>query len=255
MKIVIAILAFAASAIFASAQHSDISVYLKHMLTRFYLGSVGADFSDGERSLSNDLTISKGNAYAGVWMATGPGPSKYKEDWDPYIGLVHAFGPVRYEVNATYFVLSNQYESRDDLWSLDQKVSPIHRTLTPSLPQQLLPYLKLRAFNKVGSRSFESGWFGWAGCEYKRLIGKSMLDIDASFAYSDGPFGKTPGPVYWRAVVSLARPLAKNVTITPSIIYQTPTRNELRAPKPFVTRDQLVWGFTVGYPLEFRRSK
>lgn len=228
------------------ADQEEPSIYVKHTLSRYYLGSVGADFSDGHPSLSSEVTVSKGDFYVGLWMATGPGHAKYKEDWDPYIGFVHRHSCIRYEATVTYFVLSDLAHMDDDLWVIDQKVS-----LTTM--HAIQPYMKVRAFNKVGSRSFESGWFGWVGLEYKRPIGKSMLRTDLSLAESDGPFGKTPGSVYYRAVLSYSYNLTKTVTITPSFVYQVPTGRQQSARVPFVTKNQFLWGISVGYPIQNRR--
>lgn len=224
-----------------------VSVYVKNAVSRYYLGSVGADFSDKELSFSNEVTVSKGNLYAGLWMATGPGPSKYKEDWDPYVGFVHTSGKLRYEISATYFVLSNIYESCDDLWMIDQKLS---RRFAPTAKSLLQPYVKVRCFNKVGSRSFESGWFGWIGMEWSHTMRSSKFTADLSTAYSDGPFGKTPGLVYERLTASLAIPIWKKVTVTPSLIFQVPIGGHRHAQSPFVIKNELVWGIAVGYPLE-----
>jgi len=247
MKKIIVFVLINACTVLCCGNESDISVYVKHTLSRFYLGSVGADFSDGNRSLSNEITLSKGDCYAGIWMATGPGDAKYKKDWDPYIGFVHQISFFRYEATATYFVLSNLARMNDDLWSFDQKISSTDK-------HALRPYVKIRAFNKVGSRSIESGWFGWIGCENRQPFGKADLNTDLSVAYSDGPSGKTPGLVYCRLTTGLSYPLTKTLTVTPSLIYQVPTANQRHVRSPFVTKDQFVWGISIGYPLCFKKG-
>lgn len=222
----------------------DLHLQVKSSLNRYYIGSVGGVFSD-KASFVNDTTVSKGSWFAGMWSVTGPGKAPYKQDIDPYLGFVRSRGPVSYEACATYFALTHMRLSADDLWVIDQKIAYTGCSVCE-------PYIRLRANNKVGSNSFEPGWFGWGGIKRKDALGRAAIVNNLETAWSDGPYGKDPGFVFARLTSYLEISLSRSIRVGPSILYQIPIAGQARKPHSFIDREIFSWSFTVTYLYNYK---
>lgn len=228
-----------------TAAGQDLDWNIKNSLVSKYLGTIGVVISD-DPSFVNDITVSKGNYYAGIWTATGIGHGPYgrtfKDELDPYIGLSHSFGPLKYEITAIYFAIANLGKMNDDLWVIDQQLSS-------SGFHGFKPYVVLRCFNRVGSQSPEGGWYLWAGVRREQSVGRYKLNIDMLTSYSDGPLGKNPGQVYYKTVLNSPIPISKSVILTPTISYQVPTSQQRKSEFPFARKSEFVFGVTLSYHL------
>ena len=101
----------------------------------------------------------------------------------------------------------------------------------------------------MSSKSAESGWFGWAGIRgrYPTGIRQVKLTLEVSAAYSDGALGQTPGLVYGRAVVGLPIKVSKRVTLTPSILLQTPIGDQREHPLRYTDRKEAVGSLALSF--------
>ncbi len=212
-----------------------------------YLGTIGSVIYD-HPIIVNEATVSMQSEYAGIWNATHLGPGAYGKTYgdetDLYAGWLHRFGAVTYDVTALYFIIADLRRINDDLFVIDQKI-------TLSALRALTPYIKLRSMNAVGRSSPEGGWFFWAGVSRSQDIGPRIrsrpirIDCDGSVAYSDGPLGKSPGPVFARITMDLNLPISRRFACMPSIVWQRPLGNQAHLRHPFTNSNQLVWGITV----------
>ncbi len=249
MKIIMSLVLVTLNLAVLRAEDAPLEYHLTHSFVSKYLATVGSVISD-QLSFVNDVTISRGNYYVGIWNATGLDHGvygkTYKDEWDPYVGWGFQNGSIRYEIAAVYFLIADFSRSNDDLWVIDQTLK------FRSIPG-ITPYLKIRDFNRVGTHSPGGGWFLWVGVNRIQPIGQLKFDIDLSAAYSDGPLGKDPGSVFYRLTNSLHIPVSKSITVTPTLYYQVPTRFQGKALHSFVKGTEFVWGISASYAIGTRK--
>ncbi|HEY0907775.1 MAG TPA: hypothetical protein VGE35_00320 [Candidatus Paceibacterota bacterium] len=241
MKYLVLILSLTLCVSRLQAADSKMSWSLTTSVLSQYIGEGGSVFSE-DPELITDLIAFKGDWYAGLWVATGlKGGSytkSYANDYDPYVGWARAFGPVKYEITAIYFAISDLRLIRDDIWVLDQKVSF-------SKCPVVQPYIKVRSAFEIGSKSFERGMFVWAGIGKSIALGESKLSLDLSTAYSDGAYGKDSGWIFGRAYAGLTMPLSKNLSVMPSFMYQVPASGQKGNPRGFTNGNEVVAGISI----------
>lgn len=231
----------------SSAQPSTFQYSLNSGVFTKYLGTIGGVFYDSP-IIVNDITAAHGDFYLGMWNSTALGHGKYGEtfgnEYDFYAGWSHKVGRVRYDVTGMYFLIARLSALNDDLWVIDQKVS------FPDCPV-VQPYVKLRFFNTVGRNSPSGGVFVWGGLSRQQPIGifsrgrKMNVAIDLSAAYSDGPLGKTPGPVFGRLAIAPLLFVSERVSVSPSVVVQMPLGGQKNFSHPLTTRTEIVWGLNA----------
>lgn len=211
------------------------SVYSK------YIGKVGGIFSE-DPILVNELSWSRGGAFAGVWSSTGINKgsygSTYADEVDLYVGYSHSFDWIRIQADVAYYTIKNLELMNDDIFAVDGEVSLL------KIPF-IQPYISFRQFAKVGRNSFPDGTFYWAGMRRTQW----GISLDWMNAYSDGALGNDPGFVFTRITANYPIALNKKFTITPSVVLQRPIGGQERHQRAYTTKDEVVWGLTLVWKL------
>ena len=215
-------------------------------LNTAYIGKIGAIFDRGPTTV-NYLDINIGSDWtAEVWTSTNLGGEPYNttygDEQDIFLTWHHSFNDIRVSLTWAYFLLKDLGRLDNDLWIGEAEVSYAKWAY-------FQPYLCTRYFGQVSSKSAESGWFGWAGIrgKYPTGIRQVKLTLEISAAYSDGALGQTPGLVYGRAVVGLPIKVSKRVTLTPSILLQTPIGNQREHPLRYTDRKEAVGSLALSF--------
>ena len=208
-----------------------------------YLAKIGVILSDSPVSISF-VEANYKDFYGGLWNATTLGGDEYGttygDEWDIYGGWAHTFGPVKLNLSAAYFAMTELDETSDDMWVTDQELS------LPKMPF-VQPYIASRYFGSVGS-SWREGWFVFGGLRKSITLGQwtakrpVALNLEASTAYSAGALRDFTGFVYGRFTTSLDIPLSKSVTLSPNLVYQIPASGQRNNPNGFTDRNKFVFG-------------
>lgn len=206
-----------------------------------YLGAIGKMFTR-DQVLIQELGVTDGSFNAAVWNSTGLGARKYgktlADEWDVTVGWSHMFGIVRYDVSGSLYFIAELSRLNDDLLTVDQQLSiPIWSGLAP--------YIKVRAFNRIGSKSPEAGWFVWAGFQRVEALFGQEINLDVSTAYSDGPLGKEPGFVFSRFTANTSFAITRKYNLVPSIVLQVPFASQKRTIRSYTTQTEVVGGLTL----------
>ena len=219
------------------------SVYSK------YIGKIGAIFS-GDPILVNELDWSRGDLFAGVWNSTGldryPYGSTYADELDLWFGYGHTFDWIHVQTDVAYYTVKDLTRMNDDLWVVEGEVS------LSKIPF-VQPYVSFCQFEKVDRNSFPGGMFYWAGIRRTQPLGfsvgktKQTLNLDLMTAYSNGALGKNPGFVFERLTVNLPIVLSGRMTLTPSVVLQSPIGGQDHHQVAYTTKDEVVWGVSAGY--------
>lgn len=219
------------------------AVYLWHTDFRSkYLGKTGQVFYDNP-IMVNDVSVSYGDFYAGLWVSTALGGESYGstfgDEFDLYAGWGHTYGWVRFQLSAAYFAIKDLDRLKDDIWIVEPEVS------FPEFPL-IQPYVAVRSFGQVSSESPEDGWFVWPGVRRTQPLGfrvgtdEAKLNLDFVTAYSDGAFGKDPGWVFARLSASFPIQISRQLAFTPNVVYQIPFSSQEKHRFPYTTRDEAV---------------
>ena len=215
-------------------------------LNTAYIGKIGTVF-DHNPTTVNYLDINLGSDWtAELWSSTNLAGDRYNttygDELDLFLTWHRSFNDVRVSLTGAYFFLKDIGSLDDDIWIGEAEVS---YTKWPCFR----PYLCTRYFGEVSSKSAENGWFGWVGIRgtYPTGIRQVDLTLDISAACSDGALGRPPGLVYGRAVVGLPIKIGKRVTLTPSILLQTPLGEQQDNPLPYTDREEAVGSLTLNF--------
>jgi len=204
-----------------------------------YMGKIGTVFYR-EPTTVNYLDLNLGKDWTlEFWSSTGLGKERwgttFGDEFDIFFTWHHQFNDVRVSLTGAYFFIEDLGHTKDDIWIGEGEVS---YTKYPWLQ----PYISARYFGQVTTSSPESGWFYWLGVRgtYPTPIKQAKLTVELSAAYSDGAFGHTPGLVFGRAVIGLPVSLSKRVTLTPSVLLQTPIGDQRDHAVRFTDRNEAV---------------
>lgn len=182
--------------------------------------------------------------YLGTWNATSLGGrqygSTYGDEWDAYGGWARRFGPIKLDLSATYFTLSELDKMSDDLWMTEQEIS------CPTVPF-VQPYVRSRYFGSVGD-DWKPGWFVFGGLRKCISFGHGAanrqfsLNFDVSTAYAAGALRDYTGFVYSRFSTCLDIPLSKSMTFGPNLIYQVAAPGQRSNPNGFTDGNKFIYG-------------
>lgn len=234
---------------FQSSQAQEDTLLSGSFTTQFntaYIGKIGEVFHRGPTTV-NYLDINIGSDWtAEIWTSTNLGGEPYNttygDELDLFLTWHRSFNDIRVSLTGAYFFLVDLGRLDNDLWIGEAEVSCTKWAY-------FQPYLCTRYFGQVSEKSAERGWFGWAGIRgtYPTGIHQVKLTLDLSAAYSDGALGRTPGLVYGRAVVGLPIKVSKRVTLTPSILLQSPIGDQREQPLRYTDRKEAVGTLALSF--------
>ncbi len=209
------------------------------ILNSAYMGKICAVFYRGPTTV-NYLDVNFGDHWTlELWSSTGLGKEKYgstyADEFDIFLNYHRRFSDFKFSLTAAYFFLKDLNDLQSDMWIVDGEVSYAKY-------DYFQPYVNVRYFGQVSDKSFERGWFVWAGIRgsYPTPLKQVKLTLDASVAYSDGALGKDAGLVYGRTVIGLPVALSKRVSFTPSILLQAPLGNQRNSFLRYTDRNEAI---------------
>lgn len=214
-----------------------------------YLGGIGQVFYD-KPIWVNDISVSYGDWFAGTWISTALGGDAYGstfgDEVDLYAGWGHTYDWLRLQVSASYFMICELDDLGNDLWVVDGEAS------FPKV-RFVQPYVAMRSFNQVSSRSPQRGWYGWAGLRRTQPTGlhfhgdELKLKLDLKAGYSDGVLGRDPGPVFGRITSALPFKLSDHATLTPSLVWQVPIGSQAKTARPHTKEHEVVGALSLNF--------
>ncbi len=211
-----------------------------------YIGKIGTVFYRSP-TVANSLDLNMGKDWTvQLWSSTALGGEGYGETRGDEIDFSlmwrHQFGDFKFSLTGCYFVINDLDYFSNDVWIAEAELSYTKY-------KYFQPYFQARYFGQVTPKSPDDGWFGWVGFRQSFNMGSPRIKLttDVSIAYSDGALGKDKGLVYGRAVIGLPIQLRKNVTLTPSVLLQTPIGNQRGHSLRYTDRNEVIGSLAVSF--------
>lgn len=237
--------------LFAKADQGSDSLLSGSFTTKLntaYIGKIGTVFYRSPTSV-NILDINIGKDWtAELWSSTALGGEGYGKTHGDEIDLLvtwhHQFRDFKVSLTGGYFAIKDLGDFKNDLWIAEAEI-------VYTKYAYFQPYVSARYFGQITSKSPDTGWFGWAGVRgsFKTGIPRTKLTTDVSIAYSDGALGRDAGLVFCRAVIGLPIQVSKRMTITPSVLLQTPIGSQRSNLHRYTDRNEVVGSlaFSIGF--------